>query len=105
MSNGGSRAGAGRPKGSKQVRSSANVIRAAKASGQPMPLDYLLNVMNDTQQALKDRLSAAIAAAPYVHPRLQSVAIESTRREPIQVQTELGEALKALSNLVSLQCL
>ena len=99
MSKGGYRPGAGRPKGSRQVRSSASTIRAAKASGQPMPLDYLLDVMNDAQQALKDRLSAAIAAAPYVHPRLQSVAIQNSDIRPLHIQSDLGEALKALSEM------
>ena len=99
MSKGGYRPGAGRPKGSRQVRSSASTIRAAKASGQPMPLDYLLDVMNDAQQALKDRLSAAIAAAPYVHPRLQSVAIQNSQSEPLYIQSEVGEALKALAEI------
>jgi hypothetical protein len=97
MQRGGQRHGAGRPKGSKQVRSSAHVIRAAKASGKLMPLDYLLNVMNDTQQGLKERLSAAIAAAPYFHPRLQSVAIQNNSKEPFQIKSELGEALKDLA--------
>ena len=64
-----------------------------------MPLDYLLDVMNDAQQALKDRLSAAIAAAPYVHPRLQSVAIQNSYTRPVQIQSDLGEALKTISEL------
>jgi hypothetical protein len=64
-----------------------------------MPLDYLLDVMNDAQQALKDRLSAAIAAAPYVHPRLQSVAIQNSQSEPLYIQSEVGEALKALAEI------
>jgi len=65
-----------------------------------MPLDYLLNVMNDTQQGLKDRLSAAIAAAHYVHSRLQSVAIQNNSKEPFQIKSELAEALKDLAKIV-----
>ena len=99
MPRGGHRLGAGRPKGSKQVRSSAQVIREAKAAGKLMPLDYMLDVMNDQQLGLKERLSAATAAAPYVHPRLQSVAIQNDSKEPFQIKSELGEALKALAEM------
>jgi len=65
----------------------------------PLPLDYLLDVMNDAQQALKDRLSAAIAAAPYVHPRLSSVELKGNTAAPLQVQSDIGQALRALAEM------
>ena len=99
MPRGGIRLGAGRPKGSKQVRSSAPLIRRAKAAGKPMPLDYLLEVMNDPEKGARERLSAAIAAAPYVHPRLQSVAIQNSNPEPFKIESDLGRALKDLAEL------
>lgn len=99
MQNGGRRPGAGRPKGSKQVRSSSGLIRAAKASGKSMPLDYLLDVMNDPQQSQRERLSAAIAAAPYVHPRLASVQMSGEVRDTSKFSAELNEALKSLAKM------
>ena len=99
MPRGGHRPGAGRPKGSKQVRSSAPLIRRAKAAGKPMPLDYLLDVMNDPAQGLRERLSAAIAAAPYVHPRLASVQVSGEVKDRSQLNTDLLNALKDLSEI------
>ena len=99
MSRGGNRTGAGRPKGSKQIRSSAHMIRAAKASGKLMPLDYMLDVMNDSQQGLKERLSAAIAAAPFVHPRLASVQVNGEIKDPSKLNADLMAALKSLAEM------
>ena len=90
----------GRPKGSRQVRTSASAIRAAKAMGQPMPLDFLLSVMNDENQSYKERVAAAIAAAPYVHPKLQSIAIRESNSEPLKVQTDISDALKSIAVMV-----
>ena len=90
----------GRPKGSRQIRSAASAIRAAKAMGQPMPLDFLLSVMNDENQSYKERVAAAIAAAPYVHPKLQSIAISGSQSEPLKVQTDISDALKAIAVMV-----
>lgn len=99
MPRGGNRPGAGRPKGSKQVRSSAPLIRRAKAAGKPMPLEYLLEVMNDPEQGTRERLSAAIAAAPYVHPRLASVQVKGEIKDKRYLNGELFEALGALAEM------
>ena len=90
----------GRPKGSRQIRSAASAIRAAKAEGKPMPLDFLLAVMNDESQSYRERVAAAIAAAPYVHPKLQSIAIRESNSEPLKVQTDISDALKAIAVMV-----
>jgi len=99
MPRGGHRLGAGRPKGSKQVRSSAHMIREAKASGKLMPLDFLLTSMNDQKLEFKERLSAAIAAAPYVHPRLASVHVSGELKDSSKMNQDLMEALKSLSEM------
>lgn len=99
MPRGGHRAGAGRPKGSKQVRSSAPLIRRAKAAGKPMPLEYLLEVMNDPEKGARERLSAAIAAAPYVHPRLASVQVNGEIKDTSYLNGELLEALGDLAEM------
>ena len=63
----------GRPKGSPNKASIARQNAIAKSG--LTPLDYLLSVMRDSEQALEARLEAAKAAAPYVHPRLSTIAI------------------------------
>src|SRR5437762_8357706 len=45
-----------------------------KASG-VTPLDFMLGVMRDDGETVEMRLEAAAKAAPYVHPRLSSVAL------------------------------
>ena len=73
MSRGGYRSGAGRPKGSKNLRTRARE-KAAKRAGTAgtSPLDFLLGMMRDEEQPLKVRMAAAKAAAPYCHPRLSA---------------------------------
>ena len=44
------------------------------------PLDYLLAIMRDENLGVEERLEAAKAAAPYVHPKLAS--IDTTHRGP-----------------------
>lgn len=71
MPRGGPREGAGRPTG---IANKASIARQAEvaASGQT-PLDYLLEIMRDDTAERGERLDAAKAAAPYVHPKLASV--------------------------------
>ena len=38
-----------------------------------MPLDYMLSVMRDTAADSKRRDAMAMAAAPYLHPRLTAI--------------------------------
>ena len=68
---GGKREGAGRKPG---VHNKASAAREAaiQASGLT-PLDYLMGVVRNEGASPADRLDAAKAAAPYVHPKLASV--------------------------------
>jgi hypothetical protein len=68
---------AGRPKGSK-TRYSATLQRQMLHSDSPAPLEYLVSVYTDENNPLRDRLDAAKAAAPYVHPRLSAVEVSRT---------------------------
>ena len=70
---GGARKGAGRKAGSvtKKTREIAN---KAIESG-VTPLEYLLSVMRDVKNEPKERLSAALGAAPYVHAKLASIEV------------------------------
>ena len=61
------------------------VRAAAPAAGEgPTPLDYMLQVMRDEGQELAKRLDAAKAAAPYLHPRLASVAVGNQDDKPFE---------------------
>ena len=64
MARGGYRVGAGRPKGTGKGRTAETLTEARK-----LPLEYMLDVMNDPEadQVRRDRM--AIAAAPFVHAR------------------------------------
>jgi hypothetical protein len=43
------------------------------AQSETTPLDYLLSLMRDVEAPVEQRLEAAKAAAPYVHPRLSAI--------------------------------
>lgn len=83
---GGPRHGAGRPKGVQNKRRPAR-LQAQKA-GQQLPLDYMLEVLNDKTQPTLRRDRMAIAAAPYLHPRLNMVAIPKTTFEMTTVEID-----------------
>jgi hypothetical protein len=59
-------------------RATAEARAAAEATG-ILPLDYMLSVMRDAHAEPKRRDAMAMAAAPYLHPRLSSV--EAARAE------------------------
>ena len=59
-------------------------IRAAGVT----PLEFMLGVMRDDGKTVELRLEAAAKAAPYVHPRLSSVALGNKDGEPFQISVE-----------------
>jgi len=71
MSKGGKRTGAGRPKGAVNQRT-RTYQRNIENSGMT-PLEYMLRVMRNSRAPAKRRDWAAATAAPYIHPRLQTV--------------------------------
>lgn len=71
MPRGGAREGAGRPKGSPNVRTTEQV-EAVRATGQT-PLEYLTSVYQDDTADEGKRIDAAKAAAPYVHAKRATV--------------------------------
>ena len=73
MTRGGKREGAGRKVGSTN-RFSKDLLKRAQAEGE-LPVDYLLTVMRDNAEDTRIRLDAAKAAAPYLHHRLASIAL------------------------------
>jgi hypothetical protein len=54
------------------------------AAAGPTPLDYMLQVMRDEALEPAKRLDAAKAAAPYLHPRLTSVALGNDDDKPFE---------------------
>lgn len=78
MSRGGYRPGAGRkPKGwpGKPIELAANQMATAIAvvpDGGKSPLQFLLEMMRNTKLDDELRVKAAIAALPFVHPRIQA---------------------------------
>lgn len=74
MSRGGKRDGAGRKSGSPNKATAERQAEVA-ASGLT-PLDYMLSVYRDPTVDYERRDKMAAAAAPYVHPRLSSMAVD-----------------------------
>ena len=69
----------GRQRGTPNKRTIARtqaIIDAAQ--GGMSPLEYLLGVMRGDVDADKDKLQAAVAAAPYIHPRLSNIEAHTT---------------------------
>lgn len=96
--NGGKRPGAGRKKG---IPNKASIARQKKvALGGITPLDFMLDLMRkpipkDADVAVQvemmgQRFEAAKAAAPYVHPRLSTVAHSGPGGGPIALEVLFG---------------
>jgi hypothetical protein len=60
----------GRQKG---ARNRATEEARAAAAATTLPLDYMLSVMRDSAADHKRRDAMAMAAAPYLHPRLTAI--------------------------------
>lgn len=77
---GGSRVGAGRKRGRKpgsgNRKKSAVIVAACHKSGKT-PLWYMLKVMNDPEAEQVRRDQMAVAAAPYVHAKLQAIVAQT----------------------------
>ena len=91
MKHGGKRPGAGRPRGSAN-KYSAEIRDAAVASGEELPLEYMLRVMRDPNIDPHRRDFMAKAAAAYVHPRLNSTEVGGKEGEPVIIQITPDEA-------------
>src|SRR6478672_6208395 len=52
-------------------------MKAAIAASGETPLEYMLRVMRDTKADTHRRDEMAKAAAPYIHPRLASLELET----------------------------
>lgn len=88
MARGGKRDGAGRKASSLTHRTRA-IAEGIALSGNETPLEVILKLMRNAATD-EDKLKAAIAAAPYVHPRLAAIeaSVEINKHE---------EAVKSLA--------
>lgn len=82
MTNGGKRAGAGRPKGAKTLITEEALLRAGEGE---TPLEYMLRVMRDPEAEADRRDRMAVGAASYVHAKLASTELTGPKGEPLQV--------------------
>ena len=107
MARGGKRVGAGRKTGTSDDRlrkfSVDQVLSSIGSGPDATPLAFLMGVIHlpagTDGVKLSDRIQCAIAAAPYVHPRLSSVEMKGDKENPLQIQSDIGQALKALAEL------
>jgi hypothetical protein len=81
MPRGGKRAGAGRKKGSANVKS-RQIVDEAAADGRKLPLAHMLDILNDPKASQARKDWAAGCAAAYCHPRLSASATTSLNTPP-----------------------
>ena len=79
---GGRRPGAGRPKGSRNKKT-LEQVKAVEETGKT-PLEYLLEIMRDKNRDADQRIDAAKAAAPYIHPRLTATTVSGDEDKPLR---------------------
>lgn len=72
---GGTRTGAGRPKGVPNKTTQAQ--RDAVLNSGLTPLEYMISVLRDETAEREVRMDAAKAAAPYVHPKLANIDLKA----------------------------
>ena len=78
---GGARKNAGRKPGAATTKTREIANKASEAG--ITPLEYILSVMRDETTEPRERLSAAVAAAPYMHAKLSSVEVSGKDGGPI----------------------
>lgn len=93
MARGGARANSGRKSKSREllIERSRDAANNAKLT----PLEYLLDLVQDTSRQEKVRFAAAVAAAPYVHPRLSNSTVTTTVKRSVDEYTT-AELIAAL---------
>lgn len=88
---GGKRPGAGRKKGPKKPGQAAEQARQRIVdSGVRLPLEWLLDVMNDPSEPMALRKECALEALPYCHVKLVPLAISSNGQQQPGQPSEIG---------------
>jgi phage terminase small subunit len=83
MPRGGFRIGAGRPRNLKPGEGGSRLVFP---EGNGTPLEYMLRVLNDPDASPSRRDRMAVAAAPYVHPRVD--VKESSKKAAVDLVDE-----------------
>lgn len=78
----------GRQKGTPNKATAAKAEAIAKSGLTPM--DFLLGVMRDQNAELENRLDAAKAVAPYVHPKLAPVDSKDGGSQKLRLEVVTG---------------
>jgi hypothetical protein len=119
MGAGGKREGAGRPAGSKgpykprklkpyTAKQEKKILSKVSQAPEDLPLHFFLATMQDVfydrdgnhqPMDFKQRFEAAVHAAPYVHAKKASVEVRGDETAPLQVQSDIGQALKQLAEM------
>lgn len=86
MARGGKREGAGRKPGTANVKT--REVANAIAEGLT-PLEYLASIYQNIEVDEARRIDAAKAAAPYVHPRLNSIEHKGDADNPVELITRI----------------
>lgn len=88
---GGQRPGAGRKKGPNKATQARRTIAERAIEDGMTPLGYMLDRLRDEKEDPKVRREMAQAAAPYVHPRLSSIAHSGKDGGPISLEVAFVE--------------
>lgn len=106
MASGGSRPGAGRPRGSKAVAPIVHqAIQTLKAAPNGSPafksaVEYAMHVINDAASPMDAKIRLAVAVMPFQHARLEAKAVgkkeaASDAADAAGDGSDWGEDLKA----------
>ncbi len=77
----------GRKRGSKNKTTIAREHAAKEGANKNlMPLQHMLKIMRDPKQPQELRMEMAKAAAPYLHPRLQSTTVRNPEGEELVIR-------------------
>lgn len=94
MARGGKREGSGRKSGAAQAKTRA-IANGIMLDGNETPLEVIIKLMRNATN-VEDKLKAAIAAAPYVHPRL--AAVDHSGSVAFTHEDALGELERAIDD-------
>lgn len=86
--------GSGRKKGTPNKASAKREAKLAKSG--LMPLDYMLKVLREKSSTEEQKAWAAIAAAPYCHPKLAAIFKSGPGGGPIPHEHRLSPELHEL---------
>lgn len=64
------------------------------------PLDFLIDAMLNESLEMAERIDAAKAAAPYIHPKLASIEVKGSSDAPLEMSWSLNLVKTAAQNWI-----